>query len=484
VRAAVASGTGLWLSLWLASVADAVPFESTKKLAAASVDRNRSELTALSDRIWGYAETALLETRSAAALADWAEAQGFRVQRGVAELPTAFTAEFGSGPPVVAILGEFDALPGVSQQAQPTRAPLLEGGAGHGCGHNLFGAGSLGAANAIRELIAAGKLHGTIRFYGTPAEEAVGGKLYFIRNGLFKDVDVCLAWHPDSKTQADTKSTQALVDFAVEFHGRAAHAAYDPWNGRSAGDAAEIFTHAVNLMREHVKLTVRLHYAAPEGAQVPNVVPEHARVWMWVRDSKRDGVESVLGRLRAAAEGAALCAGVESQFTLQGGNWEMLVNRTGARMLYANLQWLGPVPFSAAEQTFARTLQRAAGVDTLGLTTRIEPLDENPGDPEGGSTDVADVSWNVPTLHVSVATAPRETAWHAWPVVACGGMSIGHQGMLYAAKVLAATAVDLLSDAKRREAVRAEFAAATQGKVYASYVTAGAPPVPTPAAQR
>jgi aminobenzoyl-glutamate utilization protein B len=455
-----------------------VPYESAKKQAVVSVDRHRGELIELSDRIWGYAETALRETQSSAALADYAESQGFKVTRGVAELPTAFTAEFGSGPPVIGILGEFDALPGVSQKAQPTREPLVEGGAGHGCGHNLFGAGSLGAAVAIKEQIAAGKLQGTIRFFGTPAEESVGGKLYFLRAGLLRDVDICLAWHPDSKTIADTKSSQALVDLVVEFRGRAAHAAFDPWNGRSAGDAAEIFTYSINLMREHVKPTVRMHYAAPEGAQVPNVVPDHAKVWMWVRDSKRGGVESVLERVRAAAQGAGLCAGVESKLTLQNGNWEMLVNRTGARVLHANLEWLGPVPFTREEQAYAKVIQRSAGVDTVGLATRVEPLDENPGEPEGGSTDVADVSWNVPTLHVSVATAPRETPWHAWPVVACGGMSIGHQGMLYAAKVLAATAIDLYSNSKTRDAVRAEFAKATQGQTYKSYVSEGPPPLP------
>lgn len=464
------------------NVALAVPAEAVKTKAIAGVDRRAADMTGLANQIWEFAETALQETRSSAALAAYAESQGFTVQRGVADLPTAFVAEFGSGHPIVGILGEFDALPGVSQKAQPTREPLVPGGAGHGCGHNLFGPASLGAACAIKDLIAAGTLRGTIRFYGTPAEEAVGGKIYMLRAGLFKDLDVCLAWHPDSETRADTKSTQALVDLMVEFRGRSAHAAFDPWNGRSAGDAAEVFTFSINLLREHVKPSVRMHYAAPEGAKVPNVVPDYARVWLWVRDKNRAGVESVLERVRKAAAGAALCADVESNFTIQSGDWEMLVSHAGARLLYENLQWLGPVPFTPADHAFARGVQRAAGVDTTGLTTRIEALDDHPGDPEGGSTDVADVSWCVPTLHVSVATAPPGTPWHAWPVVACGGTSVGHAGMLYAAKVLAATMVDLYSNPRHVELLRTEFSAATRGVQYKGYIPDGPPQTPETAA--
>lgn len=458
--------------------AHAVPFEAVKSSAVASVDRRAPDLTGLSDQIWAFAETALRETRSSAALADYAEGQGFTVRRGVADMPTAFVAEFGSGRPIVAILGEFDALPGVSQKAQPAREPLVAGAAGHGCGHNMFGAASLGAACAIKDLMTAGKLHGTIRFYGTPAEEAVGGKIYMLRAGLFKDVDICFAWHPDAETRADTKSTQALVDVLVEFHGRSAHAAFDPWNGRSAGDAAEVFTFAINLMREHVKPSVRMHYASPQGAKVPNVVPDYASVWLWVRDKNRTGVESVLERVRKAASGAGDCAGVESKLTIQSGDWEMLVNRAGARLLHDNLRWLGPVPFTPADHAFARAVQREAAVDTTGLTTRIEPLDEHPGDPDGGSTDVADVSWCVPTLHVSVATAPGGTPWHAWPVVACGGSPVGHAGLLYAAKVLAASMVDVYSSPRVLESIRTEFTTATRGVQYKGYIPDGPPRAP------
>jgi aminobenzoyl-glutamate utilization protein B len=448
-----------------------------KKLAVvASIDAQRASLVSLADQVWSFAETALRETRSAALLADHAEKQGFRVERGVAGMPTAFVASYGEGRPVIAVLGEYDALPGLSQKAVPERAALQPDAPGHGCGHNLFGAASRGAAIAIKELIAAGRLAGTVRFYGTPAEEAVGGKVYMAREGLFRDVDVALAWHPADRTQADMTGGQALVDTIVEFHGRTAHAAYDPWNGRSALDALELFTHGVNMMREHVKPTVRIHYVIQQGGDVPNVVPDRARLWLWARDFERKGVDEVLERLRKAAEGAALMAGVEGGLTVQAGDYEILVNETGARLLDANLRWLGPIAYTPGEDTFAKKLQASSGVETVGMAAGIGPLEGQ--EREGGSTDVGDVSWNVPTLHVSVATAPRGVPWHAWPVVAAGGMSIGHKGLVMAAKTLAATMVDLFDDPSARAAVRAEFERKTEGFVYKPYLPDGPPPLP------
>jgi aminobenzoyl-glutamate utilization protein B len=299
------------------------------------------------------------------------------------------------------------------------------------------------------------------------------------RDGLFKDLDVCLAWHPASETRADVDSTQALVDFIVEFKGRTSHAALDPWNGRSAADGLEAFTHGVNLLREHVKPTVRIHYAIVKGGDVPNVVPEYAKVWCWARDSKRAGVEPVLQRLREIAEGAGKVAGVESKFTVQTGCYEILVNLAGAKLLQQNLEWLGPIKYTEAEQEFALAIQRATGTEQKGLNGQIKRLEAPKPDPPGGSTDVGDVSWVVPTLHLSVTTAP-ESAWHAWPVVACGGMSIGHKGMMLAAKTLAATMVDLFEDGKTREAIQAEFKEKTRGFVYKPYISDGPPPVPKP----
>jgi aminobenzoyl-glutamate utilization protein B len=449
-----------------------------KEEAVASIERHKTELTALSDQIWSFAETALRETRSSKLLADYAEKQGFKVERGVAAMPTAFIASYGQGRPIIGILGEYDALPGLSQKAVTKREPYQPDAAGHGCGHNLFGAASLGAALAIKELIAAGKLKGTIRFYGTPAEEAVGGKVYMARDGLFNDLDVCLAWHPADETRADTQSTQAIVDFIVEFKGKSAHAAFDPWNGRSAVDGLELFTHGLNMLREHVRPSVRIHYTIQKGGDVPNVIPEYAKLWCWVRDSKRAGVDEVLNRVRQIAEGAALMAGVESKLTVQAGDYEMLVNMAGARLIHSNLSWLGAIEYTGEEQQFARALQRETGVAEKGLNAKPQPLEEPRPDPPGGSTDVADVSWVVPTLNLSVATAPEGTPWHAWPVVACAGMSIGHKGMLYAAKALAATMIDLFEDARAREAIQSEFKEKTKGHVYKPYIGDGPPPVP------
>jgi aminobenzoyl-glutamate utilization protein B len=447
-----------------------------KQAAVASVEAQGASLVSLADQVWGFAETALRETRSAALLADHAEKQGFQVERGVAGMPTAFVASYGQGRPVVAVLGEYDALPGLSQKAVPERAAVRQDAPGHGCGHNLFGAASLGAAIAVKELIATGRLAGTVRFYGTPAEEAIGGKVYMARAGIFRDVDVALAWHPADRTRADMEGGQAVVDAMVEFHGRTAHAAFDPWNGRSALDAAELFTHAVNMMREHVKPSVRIHYVIPDGGDVPNVVPDHARVWIWARDFQRSGVDEVLARLRKAVEGASLMAEVEGRLTVQGGDYEVLVDEAGERLLDANLRWIGPIAYTPEEDAFARSLQKAAGVEASGMDAAIGALEGQ--EKEGGSTDVGDVSWNVPTLHVSVTTAPRGVPWHAWPVVAAGGMSIGHKGMMMAAKTLAATMVDLFDDPAARAAVRAEFEKKTQGFVYRPSIPDGPPPVP------
>jgi aminobenzoyl-glutamate utilization protein B len=449
-----------------------------KRAVVASVEKHRAELIGLSNKIWAYAETALRETRSAKALGDYAEQQGFQVERGVAGMPTAFVASYGVGRPIIGIMGEYDALPGLSQKAEPVREPYKAGAPGHGCGHNLFGAGSMGAAVAIKELIEAGELQGTIRFYGTPAEEAVGGKIYMARAGLFDDLDVVLAWHPDDEIRADTESSQAVIDFIVEYYGKAAHAAADPWDGRSAVDALELFTHGLNMMREHVKPTVRIHYVIVKGGEVPNVVPAYAKLWCWVRDSKRTGVEDVMTRVRKMVDGAALMADVKGKLTVQTGDYEMLVNMTGARLLQSNLEWLGPIKYTEEEEEFARAIQRATDKEEKGLDGSVQPLKEKPGEPEGGSTDVADVSWVVPTLHLSVTTAPSGTPWHSWPVVATGGMSIGHKGMLYAAKALAATMVDLYEDAALRQAIRSEFEESTKGQAYKPYVPPG--PVPLP----
>jgi aminobenzoyl-glutamate utilization protein B len=394
-------------------------------------------------------------------------------------MPTAFIASYGKGRPIIGILGEYDALPGISQKAQTHQEPFDAGAPGHGCGHNLFGTASLAAAIAVKELIAAGELTGTVRFYGTPAEESIGGKLYMLRAGLFKDLDVALAWHPSDEIKADTDSSQALVSFVVEFKGKTAHAAADPWNGRSALDGVELFTHAINLMREHVQPTARIHYVITDGGDVPNVVPDYARVWCWMRDSEHTSVDDLVVRARAAAEGAAIASGTERVFAIQSGGYELLSNMAGAQIIHDNLTWLGPLEFSDEEQAFAREIQRITGVEQAGLDGEIAPLDLDPGPPDGGSTDVADVSWIVPTLHLSVTTAAKDAPWHAWPVVATGGMSIGHKGMIYAARALAATMVDLFENPEQRAAIAQEFEEKTRDSDFRLYIPDGPPPIPT-----
>jgi aminobenzoyl-glutamate utilization protein B len=448
-----------------------------KQTAVAAVERQGADLIRMSDEIWGFAEIGLQETRSAEVLASYAQRQGFTVQRGVAGMPTAFVASYGSGKPVIAILGEFDALPGISQKAVPSREPLHAGEPGHGCGHNLFGAASLGAAVAIREMIAAGTLKGTIRFYGTPAEETLGGKIYMIREGLFRDVDIALAWHPDDKTTVDNLGAQAIVQFMVEFRGRTAHAAADPWNGRSAADAAEALTHGINLLREHVRPTVRMHYTVERAGDVPNVVPDYARVHTWVRDSRRPGVDTVFARVKEIARGAALIAGVEQTVTVQTGSSDMIILDRGLKLLHDNMTWIGAPTYTESEQTFARALQANTGQPQVGMKAEVLPLAPILPDPPGGSTDVGDVSYVVPTLHFYGATAPFGVPWHAWPVVASSGMSIGHKGMLMASKILAATAVDVFSDESLRTALHAEWAGRTKDVTYQWLVPDGPPMV-------
>ena len=470
------SGIMLGAICTLPLVATAASPSAVKRAAVASVEKHAADLTALSDQIWEYAETALREHKSSKLLADYAEQQGFTVTRGVSGMPTAFIARFGNGKPVVGIMGEYDALPGVSQKAIAEKSPLVEGAAGHGCGHNMFGAASLGAALAIKDQIAAGKLKGTIIFFGTPAEEAVGGKTYMARDGVFNEVDVMFAWHPGDESMADATTSQAMVDLMVEFKGQAAHAASDPWNGRSALDGAMLFAQGVEMMREHMKPSSRVHYVIPDGGDVPNVIPEHAKVWIWARDQKRTEVDGLYARIRKIAEGAALMTGTQAVVRLQGGDWEMLLNAPGAKLIDANLRWIGSPTYTADEDAFAKKIQAATNVPPVGMERAIRALDDQ--EPEGGSTDVGDVSWVVPTLTLTVATAPKAAPWHAWPVVATGGMSIGHKGLIVASKTLAASMVDLYESPKALREVRADFEKKKGDAVFKAYLPDGPPPLP------
>ncbi len=431
--------------------------KAVKTALTQQIDQRAATLTNLSDSIWRFAETAFEETRSAEALIAYAEANGMTIRRNIGDLATAFTAEYGTGRPIIGILGEFDALPGLSQHTVATKDPIHEGAPGHGCGHNLFGVASLAAAVAIKEQIESGQLKGTIRFYGTPAEEKYFGKVFMARAGAFDDLDACLDWHPGAETHAAVQSNLSLVDFIVEYRGQAAHAAADPWNGRSALDAIELMGVGINYQREHLRPSTRIHYQIMDGGAVVNVVPDYARAWVRVRDPKRAEMVRVYERVQEIARAAGQMADVEPEISLVSGIWELLPNRAGGVAMQKNLETLGVISYTDEEQAFAKTIQRATGKPEIGLNMKIEPLEATNDVGEGGSTDVGDVSWIVPVTRLSVTTAPDGTPWHSWAVVACGGMSIGHKGMLYAAKALAMTGADMLADPKLLRAIKDEF---------------------------
>ena len=468
----------LLLTLGFSQAQETKSIPANKQTVLNSIAQQEKDLIGISDKVWAAAEIAMKEYQSAKVLSDYAEQKGFKVTRNVAEIPTAFIAEYGSGKPIIGILGEFDALPGLSQKATPFKEALKAEAAGHGCGHNMFGTASLGAAVAIKDLIAAGKLKGTVRFYGTPAEEDLAGKVYMARAGVFNDLDVCLDWHPDYENKANMQSSQAIVSYTVLFKGKSAHAAADPWNGKSALDAAELFNIGMNFMREHVKPSVRIHYVYKQAGNVPNVIPDVASVWLWIRDSKRSGVAEVEERMKEVAKGAAQMTRTQVEFQMENGLYELLVNETGAKALHKNMQLVGPIVYTEQEKAFADKIMKEYSNEVLGIDGTVKPLETKREDPPGGSTDVGDVSYIVPEITLNATTAPYKSPWHSWVVVACGGMSIGHKGMLFAAKSLGTTMVDLFENESLRKEIRAEFEKKKGNEVWKAMLPDGPPPVP------
>ena len=448
-----------------------------KKDLLNSIEEKTLELTSLSDKIWEAAEVAFREDKSAEYLIEYAEANGLTIERGLAGMPTAFTASYGKGKPVIGIIGEFDALPGLSQTTAPYRDELIEGGAGHGCGHNLFGTASLGAAIAIKELIEKGSIEGTVKFFGTPAEEKFFGKLWMIREGVFDDVDICMDWHPADKTEANVQPSLALVDFMVEFTGQSAHASMDPWNARAANDALELYTSGINAYREHVKPSVRMHYHIQDAGQVVNVVPDYSRIWVRVRDITKEGLQPVYDHVKKMAGGAAIMANVEHKVSLISGIHDLLPNRTGGAAMQKNLEALGDIQYTQEEIDFALEMQRNNGKPEIGIDGKIRSLRETLKSPGGGSTDVGDVSYNVPVVSLNATTAPKGVPWHSWSVVASSGMSIGHKGMLHAAKALGMTMVDIFKDSRLRDDIKREFDERIGEYEYDPFLDPGPPPL-------
>lgn len=438
------------------AILNAQSLTSIKKELNNSIDRQEKKLIATSDAIWEAAETALEEHQSAKILKDYARENGFTVTENVAEIPTAFMASYGSGRPIIGILGEFDANAGISQKRQPTREARIPGAAGHGCGHNLFGTASLGAAVAIKEQIEQGKLKGTVIFYGTPAEETIFAKVWMARAGVFDQLDVCMDWHPGDTNESGTQSSKALVDFRVKFFGSSSHASSDPWNGKSAVDAMELYTTGLNYYREHILPTSRIHYQIEKAGDVVNVVPDYAQIWTRLRENNREKVDVLYERALAIAKGAALMTGTTYETQLISGIYEIQVNRTGAAIMQKNMEALGEIQYTKDEVAYANTILKETEKPLLGIDGSVHPLRETlPA--QGGSTDVGDVSQIVPVIRMSATVAAKGGPWHSWAVVACTGMSIGHKGMVYAAKALSMTMADLYKNPKLIEAVQKDF---------------------------
>jgi len=453
------------------------PFAHAQKdvaVKAASAHADANWPTAL--KIWEWAEPGYQEKKSADALAAVAEKAGFKVTRGVAKIPTAFVAEFGSGKPVIGIMGEFDALPELSQEAEPFRKPRAGGnGYGHACGHHLFGTASLSASVAIAEQIKAGTIKGTVRFYMCPAEEGGAAKVFMARAGLFDDCDTVLHWHPGNRNSAGDASCLARVAVKFRFHGTAAHAAGSPEKGRSALDALVLTMHAVELMREHTPDGTRLHHTVTSGGGAANVVPEFAEGFFYVRHPKADVVQKLYPRLLKCAQGAALATETKLEVQYLGGTMEILPNDTLAQVAKKNLTELNDLKYDNTETKFAVRLQESFGEKAPPLDEIARVFDVS-GKSSGGSTDVGDVSWVVPVAGFGTACWVPGTPGHSWQAVACGGTTIAKKGMNLAARTLAATAYDLFTDEKLRAAAKAEHTKRLDGRKYTAMLEKDQPP--------
>jgi aminobenzoyl-glutamate utilization protein B len=441
------------------------PVAPLKAEASQDLQAHYADYRQLAQRIWGFAEVGYKETQSSALLQKTLRDNGFTVQAGVAGIPTAFVATYGSGQPVIGVLAEFDALPGLAQQAVATKTPIAGQDAGHGCGHNLFGTASVATGLEIKKLLKEGKLHGTVKVYGCPAEEGGSGKVYLVREGLFNGVDAVLHWHPSNENAAMTGSYIANKSAKFRFHGVAAHAAAAPERGRSALDGVEAMDNMVNLLREHVPQETRIHYVITNGGKAPNVVPDSAEVYYYVRHPNRAVVQAVFERVAKAAEGAALGTGTTMDYELIGGTHELLVNQTLAHALQTNLEQVGGVTYTPEEVAFGQQIQASLGAPAPPVTQAAEIGTYKPRD-AGGSSDVGDVSYVVPTVGLTAATWIPGTPAHSWQAVACSGKEIGTKGMLVAAKTMTLTAIDLFTTPDLLAKAKAELTQQVGSYVY------------------
>lgn len=454
-----------------------------KELLYHIIEEKAPILTDLSDKIWAYAELSMMEYKSTAAYVALLKEQGFHVEENLCGIPTAFSGSFGSGKPVIGILGEYDALSGLSQEAGATvPKPLSDGGCGQGCGHNLLGAASLGAAIAIKEAIQAGQLSGTVVFYGCPGEEGCAGKAFMARDGMFRDLDAALCWHPGDTNEVTTGSNAACMQVEYSFQGLAAHAAGDPYNGRSALDAAELMNVGVQFLREHMRPKESVHYAFSDaGGLSPNVVQPTAKLVYMIRGETVRTAKALLKRVNDIAQGAALMTGTTVTTRQIDGTASTLSNEVLEQVIYKNLQ-ATPLPsYTEEELTFAQALKATYPMDGLpGQLTADDPKlrafisreTQNGTRPlngfvvpyapshmfSPGSTDVGDVSWLTPTAQFTAVTWTSGAPGHSWQNVSIGKSTIAHKGLLYAAKVLSATCADLMTTPELLQAARDEFA--------------------------
>ncbi|MDL2717164.1 MAG: amidohydrolase [Acidobacteriota bacterium] len=469
--AAALTGLAFSLPLLAAPIAPAAQPGGTD----AYLDASAPQWEAVSRKIWDFAETALKESKSAALLEEILEKEGFAVTRGIAGMPTAFVATAGSGAPVVGILAEYDALPGLSQKAgEAKKSPVAAGAPGHGCGHNLLGTAAVAAAVAANRERIAQKLPGTIRVYGTPAEEQILGKTFLLRDGAFAGTDVVLSWHPESENYLYSGRRLAITVIDVEFFGKTAHAAANPWLGRSALDAVEVFEHSMALMREHVLPTARLHRVIKDGGVAANIIPDYARVQWFVRDENGARVNEMIGRLKKAAEGAGLATETTARVTLLASTREPLYNAALSQVLQRQLERVGAPKWDAADEALATAIQKEVGIPEKGLAKDVQPW--GPGHGVSASSDIGEVSAAYPLAELAVATGPVGAPWHHWDVASCAANPVGLRGMLVASKVLAASINDLLRDPAAIAAAKAELLKTTDGKPYVSPLAKDAVP--------
>jgi aminobenzoyl-glutamate utilization protein B len=430
--------------------------QKNKKEIISELNSKKDTYGIIAQKIWNYAEMGYQEVRSTALLQQTLSDEDFTITKGIASMPTAFIAEYGEGKPIIAILGEFDALPGLSQQAIPEKKSANKE-AGHACGHHLFGTASAAAAITVKNWMKTNKIKGTIRFYGTPAEEGGSGKVYIVREGLFNDVDAVLHWHPSSLNAASAGAALANKSAKFRFYGISAHAAGAPEKGRSALDGVEAMNTMVNMMREHVPQEVRIHYVITEGGKAPNVVPDFAEVYYYARHNNRKIVIEVFDRMVKAAEGAALGTGTTMDFEMIGGTHELLPNLTLQKLMHHNLTLVGGVTYTDKEKIFADKIAKSLGYKQADLNAAYNIQPYKTKAKAFGSTDVGDVSFTVPTAGMGSATWIPGTPAHSWQAVASGGTDIGNKGMMVAAKTISLTAIDLFLDNSLLEKAKKEF---------------------------